>query len=449
MQKSSRHLAFYLSGAVLFALVAILLVISGITPPHYKRSFSPEDFGSERLGFQLVTYREIPGWRQDEMAPALEAFLRSCDVLEKRDANEPVNVFENAERGVPEFFGGLGADWRPPCSEARSLVKLNHVDPGSRRGSIRGFFEYHFLPVQVFIRRDPLPGGPARNEQPSLTEEGLFTGYFEPVYDAARNQNAIADAVPVYPYPDDLVDVDLGAFRPDLKGDRIAGRLEGARLVPYPDRRAINEGALADVQPIGWMDPNDLFFLQIQGSGQLQFAQGGSRRISYAGQNGHPYTAIGKVMVDRGIMPLEQVTMQSIRTWLDNANPQAAQELREQNASYVFFTDLGAPTNDLGPPGAQGVALTPGRSLAVDRRYYPLGAPVWVDIEPIEGLGRERFQRLMIAQDTGGAIRGPVRGDVFWGAGAQASDIAGGMKTRGRFYLLLPRATVERLLSTE
>ena len=376
------------------------------------------------------------------------AFLRSCEKIAQKNDDEPANTREKLAPGrADRGLGGRIADWREPCAQARVINGPNQKTRAATRSSIRAFFEFYFQPMQIHVRRDPLPDGRARRAGPSYDADAVFTGYFEPSYGASRQRTQQYQS-PLYPRPDDLVDVDLGAFRAELKGERIAGRLAEGRLVPYWDRRAINDGALADqAEPLAWLMPDDLFFLQIQGSGQLIYSPGDTDRMGYAAQNGHAYTAIGRVLVERSLMRLDDVTMQSIRDWLDNAGAQRARELREENASYVFFRKLDNPVGGLGPPGAQGVALTPERSLAVDPRFHMLGAPVWVDIEPLAGVDDSRIQRLMIAQDTGGAIKGPLRGDVFWGAGSHAADVAGRMNARGNIYILAPKSVVGRLYS--
>ncbi|MEX6632768.1 murein transglycosylase A [Hyphococcus lacteus] len=433
-------LRLFLAGALLIAAAAAVLVFTGIIPAYYEREFSDDDFGPASLEFSLATYDDIDGWRGDDPTEALSAFMRSCEIFEKLSAETAANPLENkALTGVA--LGGTVADWQRPCHEARALTVSAYSDPSIRRGAIRKFFEFHFQPIKVHVKHVPLPDGPARRAEPKIEEIGVFTGYYEPVYSASHSQTERFSA-PLLPRPDDLVEVDLGKFRDTLKGERIAGRLIGNRLDPYDDRRAIEKGNVPD-EPIAWLDPNDLFFLQIQGSGRLVFEEGENIRVGYAGQNGHAYTAIGRVMVQREIMPLEAVSMQSIRQWLDDASPEDAQALREENASYVFFNRLDQVAPELGPLGAQGASLTPGRSLAVDRRYYPLGMPVWVDIEPQEG--SKPLRRLMIAQDTGGAIRGPIRGDYFWGSGDEAAAMAGGMNAKGKMVILLPRRLAETL----
>lgn len=442
MKTGTRLRLFFIAAAAL-AAGAATLVFSGVVPVFYKREFRADEFAPPAIDYELIAFDDIEGWRQDDPGPALEAFIRSCKIFESRDPSEPANPLENLGPALAgRTLGGRVGDWLRPCSEARALLVSAYSDPGVRRGALRAFFEFHFRPVRILGRRDPLPDGPARLWPPRIDRSGLFTGYFEPVYQASRSRTGRFTAA-LLPRPDDLVEVDLGAFRPALAGERIAGRVVNGRLLPYPDRAAI-EAAGAD-DPIAFLDPNDLFFLQIQGSGRLVFGAGDELRVGYDGQNGHPYTAIGRVLVQRGILPLEKVSMQSIRAWLDAASPDASAELRNANASYVFFRTLDPALDpQLGPLGAQGAPLTAGRSLAVDRRFHTLGAPVWVDLEPAAPGGRP-LRLLMVAQDTGGAIRGPIRGDVFWGAGPEAGALAGAMRSDGAMIMLLPRPVAEAL----
>jgi len=224
-------------------------------------------------------------------------------------------------------------------------------------------------------------------------------------------------------------------FREDLKGRRIAGRVIDGKLKPYESREEIVAGDYHhNDKVIVWVDNAvDAFFVQIQGSGIVELAEGGTMRIGYAGQNGHPYYAIGRELIKREQLTKENVSLQTIRAWLE-ANPDQADEIMNTNASYVFFRELESE----GPIGGEGIALTAGRSLAIDRSLLAYGMPIWTDIAPpIEGIGQ--IQKLMVTQDTGGAIRGPVRGDVFWGYGAQAEKLAGPMKSKGRYWILLPK----------
>lgn len=344
----------------------------------------------EPPAFERVGVADLPGFAQAQMLPALNAFVTSCSWL----------------TGTGDIALGTAEDWQPLCAEAESLRS---------EAEAKAFFSSRFDAVR-------LAGG-----------EGLMTGYFEPVY-AARTEPQAPYTAPVLAAPDDLVAVNLGAFRDDLKGRRIAGRIEGGQLVPYADREAIENGAPIEADVLGYMDPDDLFFLQIQGSGVLDYPEGG-RRIGYAAQNGHPYKAIGRTLVEEGHMPLEEVTMQSIRDWLTDAAEGDAARVRATNPSYVFFTDRGPADGDEGPIGTAGVGLTPMHSVAVDRTQIPLGAPVFIT-------GSDdvlTYSELAVAQDTGGAIRGPVRIDLFLGRGDQAGDVAGRLKLSINAAVLIPK----------
>ena len=413
------------------SLLASLAACSEQTP----EPPAPPTYGPATLHYQPASFQDINGWPGDELAAPFSAFLKSCAVIVARAGDSPANPLENlgAHRQY-ESASGKVSDWTPACNRAAAI-------DATRDEAIRQFFEAEFQPLLAqSIRQAENSDGP-----PALEAKGKFTGYFEPQYSASREATAQHNT-PVYGRPGDLIDVNLGQFDPALKGERIAGRVENGRLVPYADHAEINAGALKDnLEPLLWMDPNDLLFLQIQGSGQLRFDDNEMVRLGYAAQNGHAYTAIGRVLVEREIMPVEQVTMQSIRQWLETAPTDASRDLREQNKSYVFFRALDELSDADGPLGAQGIPLTPEYSLAVDRRFHMLGAPVFVDIEPINKEA-QAIRRLMIAQDTGGAIRGPVRGDFFWGAGEKAATNAGIMNAQGQMYVLVPTALGTRLL---
>jgi len=243
--------------------------------------------------------------------------------------------------------------------------------------------------------------------------------------------------VPVYGRPDDLVTVDLGQFRPSLRGEHLAGRVEAGRLLPYATRADIDARGLAKAPILFYADdPVGLFFLHVQGSGRVRFEDGSTARVGYAAQNGQPYTAIGKVLIERGV-PREDLSMPSVRAWL-KAHPEEAPAVMERDASYIFFKEepIGDPA--LGAKGTEGVPLTPLGSLAVDPRLHALGVPFFVSV-PGELNG------LFVAQDTGGAIRGPVRGDIFFGFGNDAETRAGNLNRPGRLYVLLPKPVAERL----
>lgn len=328
----------------------------------------------------------------------------------------------------PAGIAGLARDWREPCAAVAAA-------PAGDDRAARATLEAWFVPFAATNNGNA---------------QGLFTGYYEPELRGSRARGG-AYTVPLYGRPGDLVTVDLGLFREELKGQRIAGRVRSGTLRPYATRAEIEAGALdglarEDGGPLElvWVDDSvDAFFLHIQGSGRIVLEDGSIIRVGFAAQNGHPYVAIGRELVARGVMTREQVSMQSIRAWL-GANPGDARELMNRNPSFVFFRPLTPPVSSMdGPLGSEGVPLTPGRSLAVDRNFLAMGVPVWLDAaDPLDS--RQRVRRLMVAQDTGGAIRGPVRGDVFWGFGADAAERAGRMRSAGRYWILLPRDTAAR-----
>ena len=297
------------------------------------------------------------------------------------------------------------------------------LDPTDHAGAKR-YFETWFVPYEVI---DTENGG----------APGLFTGYYEPELNGAWTKGG-AFQTPLLSRPDDLLSVSLGAFDDNLGGNTIWGRVQNGKLVPYPDRTAIEGGALQDLsKPLLWVDdPVDAFFLHIQGSGLVRMQDGTVARVGFAGKNGRPYVSIGRILIDRGEIPANRLTMDSIRDWV-HARPTAGPELLQNNPSYVFFRLLQGD----GPLGAQGVALTAERSVAVDRRYLPLGAPMWLETQDALDVD-QAYNRLMVSQDTGGAIKGQVRGDIFFGAGVLAEKRAGNMKRPGRYFILLPHSVV-------
>ena len=351
----------------------------------------------DRLTLQPATFSELPGWSDDAVAEALPALVRSCAVL----------------RRTAKGLAAPPSAWEGPCDA------LATVTPDG----LRALLEARFRPWAITNHGEA---------------EGLFTGYYEPALQGSRRRRTDFQ-VPLYRRPPELVAVDLGAFRTELAGERIAGRVDGTKLVPFADRAAIDAGELAGRElELLWVDDAvDAFFLQVQGSGLVELDDGTTVRVGYDGQNGHPYTSIGRVLIDRGELTREEVSMQSIRAWI-GSHPDQARDLLAENASFVFFREI----EGAGPLGSLGVPLTAGRSLAVDRRYLPLGPPLWLDASsPVPGgEGVAPLRRLVVAQDTGGAIRGPVRGDLFWGHGDEATDVAGRMKESGRFFILLPVA---------
>jgi membrane-bound lytic murein transglycosylase A len=368
---------------------------------------SPVALEPDRMELEAVELADLPGWEEDLLTEALPALRRSCEVVDGWADTDTADALTSAQN--PEL-------WRDICAQ---LVGLEPDD----EEALRALVATRLRPYAVSNRGEL---------------EGLFTGYYEPTLAGSRRPTE-RFRYPLYRRPPELVSVNLGEFREDLRGRRLAGRVEAGVLSPYFDRFEIEAGGLSQrgLELVWVDDPYDAFFLHVQGSGRVELDDGGFLRVGYAGQNGHPYFAIGRALVDRGVLTLEEVTLQTIRAWLE-ANPEEAPEVLAQNPSFVFFREL----EEEGPVGSLGVVLTPERSLAVDSTFVPLGLPVWVDASApaSDPLVPDRpIRRLMVAQDTGGAIRGPVRGDVFWGHGRNAAHIAGHMKHRGRLWLLLPR----------
>lgn len=365
-----------------------------------------------QIDFAPIAYEKLQGWGSDNPLAAALAFGRSCEKLLSRPGQSQI--------GKHEVYG-IADDWRMACDAASEL------DETSNAADARRFFEAWFQPFAITADGET---------------DGLFTGYYEPLLHGSKSRGG-AFNVPLHLPPSDLVRVDLGKFDPELTGRSIRGRIEGQEFIPYHSRDDIVDGALADRDlELLWVDDEiEKFFLQIQGSGQVELDDGSIIRVGYADQNGLPYRAIGRDLIEIGALTPENVSLQSIRAWLE-ANPGRARDIMSRNKSYIFFrenTELDAAD---GPLGAQNVPLTAGRSLAVDPRHVPLGAPVWLDTTAPWPDGERPLRRLMVAQDVGGAIKGAVRGDVFWGAGESAEAVAGHMKSQGRFFVLVPRAAL-------
>lgn len=372
-------------------------------PATWRRVAFPAVFAAVFIGFQLhphtaharslepVTFAALGGWNAEALGDAFAAFHQSCAAMV-----ESGRSFSGDPR-----YAGTRTDWLDACRAALSMPEA------VSDSAARDFFETRFRPLRVSGE-----GG----------SEGLFTGYFEPEVDGARTAHG-PYRVPLYRKPED--------FRQ-----------------PYLTRAEIERGALSGrgLELVWLTSLEDAFFLHIQGSGRVRLPDGGVMRVGFAAKNGRPYTPIGRILVADGEIPRDEISMQSIRTWLE-ANPDRAQPLMWRNESFIFFQEVAAARPDLGPRGAQNVPLTPGRSLAVDRAFYALGTPIWLETRVPAGPDNALvpMRRLMVAQDTGTAIKGAVRGDVFWGAGERAAAIAGRMQSAGRMTILVPRAAAARL----
>jgi membrane-bound lytic murein transglycosylase A len=364
------------------------------------------------MDLQPVAFDQLPGWSASHPAAALAAFVASCQRIQYFPPDQPLGG-----SGEAATLGGKAGLWGPVCAAAKDA-------PPADDAAARRFFATRFQPYLV---------------AQGLSDSAKITGYFEPeVAGSATREGAYQ--TPLLGLPADLVTVDLGAFDPARAGVVAVGRLKGGQVVPYYDRFQIENGALdPDSLAIGWVaDPVDAYFLQIEGSGRLDLPDGSVERVTYAGKNGRPYVPIGRVMLQRKLLAAGDVTEQSIRAWLE-AHPSEAAGIMDQNPSYVFFKTAPQLADAAGPPGALGVSLTPGRSIAVDRAYLPLGAPVWLDTT--DPVSHAALQRLTVAQDLGSAITGPLRADLYFGSGTKAEIGAGAMDAAGRLYVLLPRPT--------
>ena len=352
--------------------------------------------------YTLAAWSALPGWSDDRVDEAWAAFRVGCTALLASATSQAV--------------------WQAPCTAANTADPKNAI-------SIRAFFESHFSPYQVTAADG--------------RDTGTVTGYYEPLLAGSRVRSQ-RYPVPLYAPPDDLLTIDLTELYPDLKDKRLRGRVEGRRVIPYWPRADIENGkAPLDGKTLVYVDdPVEAFFLHIQGSGRVRLAEGGIMRVGYSDQNGHPFRSIGRLLVERGELPLERASMQGIKDW-GRRNPDRLALLLDENPSYVFFREVPAPAPGTpeaaidGPIGTLGVPLLRERTLAVDPRSIPLGAPVF--LATTYPLSTRALQRLMLAQDTGGAIRGAVRADFFWGFGDDAGRNAGRMKQEGRMWILWPK----------
>lgn len=389
------------------ALLVIILVAAGVFIWFSTRPKAPGILSLARTDFA-----SLPDWKSTDVSRALASFRRSCGVILGLSADH---------RMGGSGYAGTAGDWRGVCSS---------LPQNANRAGAQSWFESAFTPFVVSAGRD---------------REALFTGYYEPQIEASRTRHGVYDT-PIYGAPNDLVTANLGLFRRELAGIRIYGRVTAQRFVPFPPRAEIDAAGLSDAPVLLYgSDPIAVFFLHIQGSGRVRLEDRSMLRLAYAGQNGRPYTPIGRVLIEKGALDRSQMSMQAIRAWL-LSHPGDARGVMESDQSYVFFREAPIGDPSLGSPGTEGVPLTPEASIAVDPALHALGVPMYVAARPADGPNSSvSFACLCIAQDTGGAIKGPARADIFWGFGARAESIAGGMKSGGGLYVLLPRSLAARI----
>ena len=364
-----------------------------------------------RMSLSPVSLSQLPGWQEGRQQEAWLALGRSCEKFAKLPPE--TNIGSGA---VPM----TAADWAEPCREINLSVGLN-------ADQARDLLNRHFQAYRV--------------SDQTGKKQGLFTGYFEAELEGARTADTNF-AHPIFAKPSDLVSVDLGGFASDLKGRQLVGQVKNGKVRPYPERGTIEAGLLdgKGLELAYAADPVDVFLLQVQGSGRVKLNDGTVMRVGFAAHNGQPYKSIGRHLIDQGELKPHEASWDGIRRWLEE-NPGKQKELFAVNPRFIFFREIKGE----GPIGSQGVALSPGRSLAVDRRHIPMGVPVWLDtVWPSQH--DKPLRRLMVAQDTGGAIKGVVRGDFFWGYGDEALKFAGKMKSPGSYYLLLPKHLGQKLV---
>jgi membrane-bound lytic murein transglycosylase A len=368
-------------------------------------AFSMSELTMAQPLFEPVSISTMPGWASDDHAKALQTFQRSC---------AEILTTAHGFKRLSEFSGER-EDWLTLCNSAISA------------SNAKTFFEDHF---QAYKINDP------------VRPQGLYTGYYEPEAEGSLTQSADYP-VPVYRKPQDLVSFDEAGQK---QAGLAYGRMVNGKPEAYFTRKEIEQGALqnqglAICYLKSWVDA---FFIHIQGSGRVKLANGKFIRLAYAAKTGQPYTGIGHVLLEKGVGTKETMSMELLRSWMAD-HPDEARELMWNNKSYIFFRQIDVPSDDLGALGAQQVYLTPLRSLAVDRSIWMFGTPIWIDTTTPPEAGSKPFQHLMVAQDTGTAIKGHVRGDVYWGWGADAAFKAGHMKSAGAMVVLLPKLVAARL----
>lgn len=397
---------YTLIGCLLLAFIVI----------HWPENTPKYPIVNQNTHIKVTSFKMLPGWGDANTLTSLKTFQSSCRAFLKKAPETSVGN---------DLFKLKAKDWHPVCKIALSMQN-------STKDEAKKFFQTWFKPMEFY------------NGKPI---KGLFTGYYFPTIPGSLVKTEEYQ-VPIYGLPNDRVVLRLRDFDKTLPNRTLIGRVKDGDIVPYYTRQEITHGSVEGKSAIlAWVkSPIDRLFIEIQGSGILALPNGKQLVLGYAGGNGAPYTAIGRVLIDKGVMTLDGASMQHIRAYLE-AHPKEINPVINKNLSFVFFKVL----EQKGALGAQGLLLTPGYSMAVDQSFIPLGTPIWLKTTRPDERANEThpFNRLMVAQDTGGAIRGAVRGDIYWGEGARATEIAGKMKNSGRYWLLLPRVVALKGMMSE
>jgi membrane-bound lytic murein transglycosylase A len=370
---------------------------------------------SAAVSYKPLKFEDIPDWAQDDHLAALKTFNKSCAFV-LAAARDKVTT----ERP------------QPPVGLVRACEAAAQLPANMNKDTARAFFELNFTPHAILHKGQP----------------GLFTGYYEPLVEGSRTPTAVFKT-PLYKRPSDLVNLVDETQRGAKSAALTHARKTDKGLEPYPTRAQIEQGALKGrgLELLYLADPVEVFFMQVQGSGRVKLPDGSIVRVHYDGKNGHPYTSIGRYLIEKALLAADKVSMGGLAAWL-RADPERGRLVMWQNASYVFFRELG---NDAkGALGAMNAALTPGRSLAVDTAHHALGTPIYVTAEGMTHVNKSGvFSRLMIAQDVGSAIKGPERGDIYFGSGKAAGQLAGVTKHPGKFIVLLPNTATSKAQAVE
>lgn len=378
-----------------------MLLVAALVLPEMLR-MPDKSTETAKATLEPVRYAELPGWHSDDHLAALRAFQTSCP-----------KVMKAAK--AAKSAGSARAQLADVCRAAIALKRPTRADA-------REFFETHFIPHQVVHKAD----------------RGFLTGYYEPVLTGSRTSQGRFQT-PIYRRPPDLINVVADTERASKSNGLSHMRKTAEGVEPYPTREEIETGALAGkgLELLYLADPVDAFFMHVQGSGRIKLTDGSSVRVNYDGKNGHPYTSIGQYLIKKKLFPANEMSLESLGAWL-RADPARARKVMWQNASFIFFRELKGREAE-GAMGALSVALTPGRSLAVDTAFHTLGSPIYVVAPALKhATGKGGFNRLMVAQDVGSAIKGPERGDIYFGSGARAGKLAGVTSHPGNFFVLLP-----------